>query len=175
MKDTSFPGYHGKVLEIDLSRGNIDVRPLDPDIVEGYLGGRGLATRLFIDAIDPMCDPIEAGNVIVIATSPLIGTRAPTACRGHMVFKSPLTGKIGSSNCGGSWAHAFKSTGHDVLVIKGASSEEVMLDITPDKVQIVPQARLWGLDVHETTDRLTENPESNTLFPRHSLLPQPTT
>ena len=157
----SFPGYHGKILEIDLSKGNIRVRPLGPDIVERYLGGRGLAACLFYDEIDPLCDALEAENVIVIATSPLIGTQAPTACRGHMVFKSPLTGKIGSSNCGGSWAHAFKSSGYDALVIKGMASEPVLIDISPEKVQIIPQTFLWGLDVHETTDRLTENPESS--------------
>jgi len=77
-----------------------------------------------------------------------------------MVFKSPLTGKIGSSNCGGSWAHAFKSSGYDVLVIKGAASEPVMIDILPDQVQIIPQTPLWDLDVHETTDRLTADPET---------------
>ena len=161
MRNMSFPGYHGKILEIDLSKGNIRVRPLEPDIVERYLGGRGLAACLFYDEIDPLCEALEAENVIVIATSPLIGTQAPTACRGHMVFKSPLTGKIGSSNCGGSWAHAFKSSGYDALVIKGMASEPVLIDISPEKVQIIPQTFLWGLDVHETTDRLTENPESS--------------
>jgi len=160
MNNTSFPGYHGKILVIDLSKGNIHQMPLYPHIVERYLGGRGLATRLFYDEIDPLCDPLEAGNVIVIATSPLIGTRSPTACRGHMVFKSPLTGKIGSSNCGGSWAHAFKSSGYDVLVIKGMASEPVIIDISLEEVQIIPQTNLWGLDVHETTERLTADPES---------------
>ncbi|UCE41875.1 MAG: aldehyde ferredoxin oxidoreductase family protein [Candidatus Aminicenantes bacterium] len=159
MNISSFPGYHGKILQIDLSKANISEKPLMPGVAEEYLGGRGMATRLFFDEIDPICDPLEADNVIVIATSPLIGTHAPTACRGHMVFKSPLTGIIGSPNCGGSWAHAFKSSGYDVLVIKGKSSEPVMIDISPEQVKIIPQAKLWGLDAHETTDRLTADPE----------------
>ena len=159
MNNTSFPGYHGKILEIDLSKANISEKPLIPGVVEECLGGRGLATRLFFDEIDPLCNPLDANNVIVIATSPLIGTRTPTACRGHMVFKSPLTGRIGSSNCGGSWVYAFKSCGYDVLVIRGKASEPVMIDISTEQVQIIPQAPLWGLDVHETTDRLTADPE----------------
>ncbi len=160
MSDASFPGYNGKILEIDLSKEDIRSRHLSPDIVEEYLGGRGLATRIFYDEIDPLCDPLEAGNVVVIATSPLIGTRAPTACRGHMVFKSPLTGRIGSTNCGGSWAHTFKSSGYDVLVIKGLASKPVIIDISPEQVQITHQSPLWGLDVHETTERLTADPET---------------
>jgi aldehyde:ferredoxin oxidoreductase len=34
-----------------------------------------------------------------------------------------------------------------------------MIDISPEQVQIVPQEQIWGLDVHETTDRLTAEPE----------------
>jgi aldehyde:ferredoxin oxidoreductase len=158
--DMSFPGYHGKILDIDLSDEKIRIKPLSPRTVEDYLGGRGLATRIFYDEMDPLADPFDAASVIVIATSPLIGTRAPTACRGHMVFKSPLTGTIGSSNCGGLWTHAFKFSGYDVLVIKGQASQPVIIDISPDSVSIIPGESIWGLDVHETSDRLAGETES---------------
>lgn len=151
----SFPGYHGKILDIDLSEEKVRIKPLSPGTVEDFLGGRGLATRIFYDEMEPLADPYDAASVIVIATSPLIGTRSPTACRGHMVFKSPLTGTIGSSNCGGLWTHAFKSSGYDVLVIKGQAQQPVVIDISPDHVSIIPWESIWGLDVHETSDRLT--------------------
>ncbi len=160
MNDTSFPGYHGKILDIDLSEEHIDIIPLTPEIVEGFLGGRGLATSIFYEEMDPLAHPLDPDNVIVIATSPLIGTRAPTSCRGHMVFKSPLTGTIGSSNCGGAWSHAFKSSGYDVLVIKGKASQPVLIDISPGQVRIIPDDSIWGLDVHRTTDLLTSGPEA---------------
>jgi aldehyde:ferredoxin oxidoreductase len=153
-------GYHGKVLEIDLTGGTIQKRFLRQSFVEHYLGGRGLATRILMDAIDPKCDPLGAENAIVIATSPLIGTRAPTACRGHMAFKSPLTGLIGSTNCGGTWGNAFKSCGYDALVVKGKASGPVIIEVDPDHAEIVPQRQLWGLDVHETTERLIQNDTS---------------
>ncbi len=160
MSITSFPGYHGKILSIDLSKENICIKPLTPGTVEEYLGGRGLATRIFYDEMEPLTDPLNGDSVIVIATSPLIGTRAPTACRGHMVFKSPLTGTIGSSNCAGSWTHAFKSSGYDVLVIKGKASAPVVIDISPARAAIIHEKSIWSLDVHETTDRLTADPEN---------------
>lgn len=148
-------GYHGRMLDVDLTSGRIDVRALDPELAEHYLGGRGLATRMFFDEVDPACDPLAPDNVVVIATAPLLGTNAPTSCRGHMVFKSPLTGAIGSSNCGGTWAPMFKSAGYDVLIIRGRASEPVMLDLRPDEAIIRPAGHLWGLDVHQTTDQLT--------------------
>lgn len=154
-------GYNGKILEVELSQGSIQSRHFDAELIEDYLGGRGLATRIFFDAVDPLCEPFSSDNVIVIATSPLIGTRAPTGCRGHMVFKSPLTGLIGSANCGGTWAHSFKSTGYDVLVLKGKASEPVMIDISPERVEILSASQIWGMDVHKTTDRITEEFEQS--------------
>ncbi|HNT01193.1 MAG TPA: aldehyde ferredoxin oxidoreductase N-terminal domain-containing protein, partial [Candidatus Saccharicenans sp.] len=88
----AIPGYHGRVLEIDLTTGNIKIEALDAQDVLLYLGGRGLATKLFYDRIEPSADPLGPDNVIVIASSPLVGSQAPTAARGHMVYKSPLTG-----------------------------------------------------------------------------------
>lgn len=148
-------GYQGKILEVDLTTGRIETVPLNPELAADYLGGRGLGARILYDRIDPSCDPLGPDNVIVVATSPLIGTNAPTAGRGHMVFKSPLTGFIGSSNCGGTWAPAFKSTGFDVLVLKGKAPSPVMIDLKPDKAEVVPAGYLWGLDIHQTTEALS--------------------
>ncbi len=151
-------GYHGSVLVIDLSIHQAKVDSLSRETALAYLGGRGLATRLFMDHVDPECDPLKPGNTLVLATSPLLGTNAPTSCRGHMVFKSPLTGAIGSTNCGGSWAPAFKATGHDALIIKGRSETPVWIDIRPESVTFQPASALWGRSVHATTDALLAAP-----------------
>jgi len=159
MSDYPIAGYHGRVLEVDLTSKSVAERPLDPDLALDYLGGRGLGARILYDTIDPACDPLGPGNVLVIAASPLVGTKAPTAGRGHMVFKSPLTGVIGTSNSGGTWGAAFKATGHDVLVVKGASPGPVMIDIAPGRVEILPADGLWGKSTHETNDVLAAGPE----------------
>jgi aldehyde:ferredoxin oxidoreductase len=144
-------GVHGRILEIDLSSGRIIIAPLDVGLVEDYIGGRGLGARLLYDRIDPAGDALAPDNIIVIAAAPLIGTNAPTAGRGHMVFKSPLSGTIGSSNCGGTWTPVFKSTGFDALIIRGRAPSPVMIDIRPERVEIVPAGHVWGKDVHQTT------------------------
>jgi aldehyde:ferredoxin oxidoreductase len=154
MSDAPF-GFHGKYAEVDLGRGDVRFRPLSASVVADYLGGRGLATRLFCDAVDPRCDPLGRDNVIVISSSPLVGTNAPTAGRGHMVFKSPLTGVIGTSNSGGTWGAAFKSAGIDALVIKGRAAAPVFLDVTPGRLEVLPAHHLWGKDTHRTHDLLT--------------------
>ncbi|MBM3311234.1 MAG: aldehyde ferredoxin oxidoreductase family protein [Candidatus Aminicenantes bacterium] len=157
--ESVYCGYFGKYLEIDLSRGDVRIRPLGRDLVADYLGGRGLATRLFYDAVDPACDPLGPENVLALAASPLIGTSAPTAARGHMVFKSPLTGFLGTSNSGGGWAWSFKAAGYDALVIKGRAASPVWVDVSPEKAEVLPAGDLWGLDIHAATDALTAGHE----------------
>ena len=51
-------GYHGRILELDLSSGSSRERALDMAMAEDYVGGRGLAARIFYDEIDPTCDPL---------------------------------------------------------------------------------------------------------------------
>jgi len=158
---TELPGgVHGRILEVDLGRGRIEDRPLGPDLVADYIGGRGLGARLILEAMNPGCDALSPDSVIVIAAAPLIGTNAPTAGRGHMVFKSALSGGLGTSNCGGTWAPAFKSAGFDALVIRGKSAEPVLLDIRPGKAEILPAGHVWGKDVHQTTDALLQGDDA---------------
>jgi len=159
MADFSIPGYHGRILTIDLSSGRTEVSPLNPELALDYLGGRGLATRIFYDRAEPTVEPLSPDNLLVIAASPLIGSNAPTAGRGHMVFKSPLTGFIGTSNSGGSWAVGLKGAGYDAVVIQGRASEPVIVDIQPDLVEILPAGHVWGKNIHETTDALSAGGE----------------
>lgn len=159
MSDFPISGYHGRVLVADLTRGEARTVPLDPDTALRYLGGRGLGTRLLYDTVDPACDPLGPDNAFIIAASPLVGTTAPTSGRGHMVFKSPLTDVIGTSNSGGTWGHAFKSAGYDAIVVTGASSSPVMLDLEPGRAEIRPADHLWGRTTHETNDLLAEASE----------------
>jgi aldehyde:ferredoxin oxidoreductase len=154
MPDFPISGYHGRILVADLSAGEVRTEALAPDLALGYLGGRGLATRILYDTIDPACDPLGPDNAFVVASSPLVGTSAPTAGRGHMVFKSPLTGVLGTSNSGGTWGAAFKSAGFDVLVVKGASPTPVLIDVEPGRAEIRPADDLWGRTTHETNDVL---------------------
>jgi len=148
------PGTHGRILDIDLSSGRMETKRLPASVTEDYLGGRGLATRLFCDIVNPACDSLGSENSVVFASSPLVGSGAPTAGRGHMVFKSPLTDMIGTSNCGGSWAVYFKAAGYDALVLRGRAAEPVWVDIRPGRTEIRPARGLWGLDAHRTTDAL---------------------
>ena len=100
MKAQSF-GYVGKFLRVDLSTHSIKVEWLDSRLLE-YVGGMGIATRLFMDAYTPDLKPEDDANPLIILTGPLTGTHIPTASRTAVVSLSQ-TRSIAVSNFGGFW------------------------------------------------------------------------
>ncbi len=155
-------GYSGITLFIDLSSRTVEERDIPQDILEKYIGGRGLATRLLMDNMPASADPLGPDSVVVIATTPITATNAPTTGRGHMVFKSPLTGTIGSSNSGGEWGAHLKRTGYDAVVICGVSAKPVIVFIDgggADSVRFLDADEFWGVDVHKTSDAVLGSEE----------------
>ena len=71
-------GWNGKILRVDLTRGRLTTEALDPKVARDYVGGRGLGIHYLNREVDPTCDPLSPANLLVMATGPLTGTRAPT-------------------------------------------------------------------------------------------------
>jgi len=74
-------GYMGKVLMVDLSNGSTEVRDIPAPWYEDFLGGEGLAVRLFCDYVDPSRNPSDPETPVIFATGPLNGTTAPEGGR----------------------------------------------------------------------------------------------
>ena len=104
-------GYAGNILRIDLSKGDIQKRPIDPDMAEKYLGGRGFVARMLFDEIPPHTDPLAEQNVFVAATGPLTGHFLPASGKIHFGTKSPATGGYADSNMGGHFGPTLKYAG----------------------------------------------------------------
>ncbi|MCD6362552.1 MAG: aldehyde ferredoxin oxidoreductase, partial [Synergistetes bacterium] len=148
--------YAGRILRVDLSRGKVRVEELCVDTARAFIGGRGYASKILYDEIDPKVDPLSPENKLIFATGPLTGTPAPTGGRYMVVTKGPLTGTIACSNSGGFWGAELKSAGYDMIVFEGAADKPVYLYIKDDEVELRDASHLWGLDTHATTDKLLE-------------------
>ncbi len=147
--------YSGKLLEVDLSSGKISTRTLDEKLLHDYLGGSGLAARLFIDdGVPADCDALGPDNNLYIVTGPLCGSGLPATPRFSVAARSPLTGIWGEANSGGYFGPALKFAGWDGIVVRGQSDKPVMLVIEDDKVEIQDAADLWGKDTYETADAI---------------------
>jgi aldehyde:ferredoxin oxidoreductase len=140
------------VLRVNLSTGGIRTEPVPTDVVERYVGGRGVGTKLLLDHGDPTVDAYDPRNPLIFATGPVTGTFAPTGGRYMVVTKSPLTGAVACSNSGGYWGPALRYAGYDYLMVEGAAKEPVYLDVHDDRVEIRPAKHVWGKLVAETED-----------------------
>lgn len=148
MNDSPLYGWHGQLLNVDLSRQKIWVEKIAPELLQEYLGGRGLGVRLMRRHHQEDC--FAATMPLIFAVGPLCGSGAPTAARLSVVSRSPLTGTIFDSSCGGSFAWQLKAAGYDALKIVGQSLQPVVLDISAAAVQLLPAQKLWGCGVAET-------------------------
>ena len=151
-ESSALTGWRGRLLNVDLSHQRSWIEDLPADLLHSYLGGRGLGVRLMRDHY--RTDPFAAEMPLFFAVGPLCGTLAPTSSRLSVVSRSPLTGAIHDSSCGGSFAWHLKSAGYDVVKITGAGSVPVVLFISGDQVEIRPAHQLWGRGVVDTVATL---------------------
>ncbi len=143
-------------LRVNLSTGKVSKEPIADALTRQFVGGRGVATKLLLDNMDPRTDAFDPANPLIFATGPLTGTFAPTGGRYMVVTKSPLTGAVACSNSGGYWGPALRYAGYDYLMVEGAAREPVYLWIHDDKVEIRSATHLWGKLVAQTEDIIRE-------------------
>ena len=143
-------GYHGKLLRIDLSNRKVETYDICKTDFKQYIGGAGLGTKILYEETDIETDPLGPENRLIALTGPFTGSSTPSSGRHHLVARSPLTGILGESNVGGSWAVHFKRTGFDGVVIKGCSDCPVYIWIHDDGVEIRDARPVWGKNSFES-------------------------
>ncbi len=154
-------GWTGKYLRINLNDGDYVVDDLDEDLARQYLGGRGLATKMYYDEVDPGVDPISPENLLIFATGPLTGVGAVTGCRFAVVTKGYLTDAIASSNSGGNFGPELKYAGYDMIIFEGQADEPVYVLIENDEIEIVSAQEVWGKTIGETVKQVRHELKQN--------------
>lgn len=144
-----YKGYMGKMLDIDLTGEKIGEYEVSDRDRELFLGGRYLSTKILWDELRPGVDPLSGENILIVMTSPLTGTGAPSTSRYDISAKSPQTGAIGHSNSGGNFGMNLKRAGWDGIVVRGRASRPVYLEIEDEKVTIKDAGSIWGMDTQE--------------------------
>ncbi len=141
-----------RVLRVDLSSGTCKVEPLNMEWAQEYLGQRGLATKYFVEEVDPKVDPLSPDNKLIFTTGPLTGTMASTGGRYSVITKGPLTGAIACSNSGGYIGAELKMAGWDMIICEGRSEKPVYLWIQDDTAELRDASHLWGKTTWDTEE-----------------------
>jgi aldehyde:ferredoxin oxidoreductase len=149
-------GIGGNNLWIDLTKSEIEKRPVEEEMVKEYLLGAGYLSRVLYDNIPVGIDPLSPKNVLGIATGLLTGSMFPQASRHVVAALSPLTDVWGESHAAGFWGPELKFAGYDAIIFTGASSDPVYLHIQNDSVELLDASDIWGTSVFETDDWIRE-------------------
>lgn len=150
-------GWTGKILEVNLSNSKITNSPTQPYAGQ-YLGGRGIATRIYWETVKPETRAFDPENRLIFMAGPLVATGAQAATRLSVVSKSPMTLPEGFcyGSIGGFIGVALKRTGFDGIVIKGRAPKPVYLWIYDEEAEICDATSLWGRNAYHTGEVLQQ-------------------
>ena len=148
-------GWMGKILSVDLTNSAISTISTEP-YAEKYLGGRGIASRLYWEKVPPEVGAFDPANHLIFMTGPLVGTGTQAATRMSVVGKSPMTFPEGYcyGNIGGFFGAELKRSGFDGIIISGRMDSPVYLWINDDRVELKDASDLWGQGVYKTETSL---------------------
>lgn len=115
-------GWMGKLLHIDLTSSKI-TRSSTKSYSEQYLGGRGIASRIYRETVSPEISAFDPENRLIFMTGPIVATGAQAANRMSVVGKSPMALPEGYcyGNVGGFIGAELKKAGFDGIIVKGLS------------------------------------------------------
>lgn len=148
-------GYAGRVLRVDLSTGETAALPT-ADYADRFLGGRGIAAKLYWDSVPPGTSAFDAANLLVFMTGPVAGFMGFSGCRWVVCGKSPLMEPehFSYANLGGSWGAYLKYAGCDGLAVSGQAHRPVYILIENGRAEVNDAGHLWGQTTRATEDIL---------------------
>jgi aldehyde:ferredoxin oxidoreductase len=135
-------GYAGTIVKVNLSSRRITREPTS-DYADLFLGGRGIAAKVYWDEVPPKIAASDPENRLIFMTGPLCGVPG-FASRFQICGKSIGTNQFSFCNLGGSWGAYLKAAGYDGVVVSGRADKPAYISIDGDKVEIRDAAHLAG-------------------------------
>jgi aldehyde:ferredoxin oxidoreductase len=145
-------GYNGKILHVDLTKGELTVEEPNEAFYRKYLGGSAMGMYYILREMPTGADPLGPENVLTLMTGVTTGAAISGQSRINANAKSPISGGIGDSQSGGFFPAELKFAGFDGLVIKGKSPKPVYLAIVEGKAELRDAAHLMGKKTGEVDD-----------------------
>ena len=148
-------GYMGKILSVDLSRKET-ADLLTADYAERFVGGRGIAAKIYWDTVRPSVSAFGPGNSLILMTGPLTGFPRIASSRLQICGRSPAPDpqSFSYANLGGGWGAWLKYAGFDGMTIQGISDRPVYLFIHNSTAEVRDGTSLWGKTAFDTCETL---------------------
>ena len=150
IKDTN------KIIWIDLATNVVDVKDVPKELIQLYLGGRGVNSWLLNQYCSPETDPLSPENPLIVGTGMLTGLKGLTFSRTVITAKSPESGLFGDANIGGGFGVNLKKNGYSysATLHKVATDGFSMLEMQMVGVLLLP-----GNDVYPDLKKIYSDQE----------------
>ena len=163
-------GESGRYLDINLTTKTFTIFKVEDEILNQYLGGKGLGLKLIYDRLGGEdgsgladVDPLGEENILAFMMGAFLGTKAPCSARFAGVTKSPLTGIMVASSCGGPFGMACRTAGWDGLLVSGKAQSPTTVRIDENGVTFEDASAYWGQETTPTQNILVDNPKKGAL------------
>lgn len=143
-------GFTGRILDIDLSTGDISVVEFPEETYRKWLGGRGLGTCILWKELGDrweFINPLGTDNILLALTGPLTGYYP--GIKLCITGKSPESNGVVGSTISSEVAIELKAAGYDGIIIRGKAETPKYLLIIDDHVEMKDAQKYWGRDPHE--------------------------
>jgi aldehyde:ferredoxin oxidoreductase len=158
-------GWMGKILHVDLNNSEITQFATQP-YAEKYLGGRGIAARIYWETVTPEIGAFDPENRLIFVVGTLVATGVQAATYMSVAGKSPMTIPDGYcyGSIGGFVGAEMKNAGFDGIVITGRASKPVYLWVHDGEAELRDASSLWGQNAYRTGEMLQEFHGDRTRF-----------
>lgn len=138
-------GYHGKLIDVNLTTEDIKIVDYGESIFRNWLGGRGLGTYILWKELGDKwsdIDPLGEENLLLVLTGPLTGyyPGVKTAVTGKSPESNGVVGSVLSSEVG----VYLKASGYDGIIIRGRAEKPKYLFVYNDHIELRDATKYWG-------------------------------
>ena len=141
-----------KLLDIDLNSRRYQSKDISADIVEKFMGGRGLGSYLLYRSTEQGMDPLSPENPLIFSSGLAQGLPTPFSSKLALNTKSPLTGAYLFSITSGSLGHNLRRCGYISLMIRGKLDHPQYIVITDRGVGFRDARHVWGKNTREAQE-----------------------
>lgn len=149
--------HNKKLAIIDLTKEKIDIQDVPISLKKKLLGGRGMNVYYLNKLLGKNVDPLSPKNVLIFGTGFLTGTLAPNSSRFSTSAKSPETGFLGDTNCGGFFAPELRFAGFDRVILLGKAKKPSYVYANDGNIEIRDAKDYWGMDTNEVQQSIRKD------------------
>ena len=142
-------GYAGKIIRVNLTKGESTIELLDEGFLRKYIGGATLGIKFLYDEVSPGTEWSDPENRLFLGSGPLGGTRVGGSGAIAVVTKGALTNGVASTQANGFFGAFLRFSGFDGIILQGSAPHWVYLYIHDGTAELRNASHLMGQNTYE--------------------------